>query len=111
MLTFYVFNTLTFCFCLCLDLEGGKHFFNTVKEGDSVLFATEDEQEAHNWVMAFYRATGQAHKPTPPVTTGKNSVVTKVQGGIEKTYPSRQQRFILLIDLVDIYFLPIFWLD
>jgi hypothetical protein len=67
---------------LCLDLEGGKHFFNTVKEGDSVLFATEDEQEAHNWVMAFYRATGQAHKPTPPVTTGKNSVVTKVQGGI-----------------------------
>ena len=40
-----------------------------------------DLQEAHNWVMAFYRATGQAHKPTPPVTTGKNSVVTKVQGG------------------------------
>ena len=27
-----------------LDLEGGKFFFNTVKEGDSVLFATEDEQ-------------------------------------------------------------------
>ena len=41
------------------DLEGGKHFFNTVREGDSVLFATEDEQDAHNWVMAFYRATGQ----------------------------------------------------
>ena len=28
------------------DLEGGKFFFNTVKEGDSVLFATEDEQVA-----------------------------------------------------------------
>ena len=27
-----------------IDLEGGKFFFNTVKEGDSVLFATEDEQ-------------------------------------------------------------------
>ena len=54
-----------------LDLEGGKHFFNTVREGDSVLFATEDEQDAHNWVMAFYRATGQAHKPQPPVATGK----------------------------------------
>ena len=53
-----------------LDLEGGKHFFNTVREGDSVLFATEDEQDAHNWVMAFYRATGQAHKPTPPTNTG-----------------------------------------
>lgn len=64
-----------------LDLEGGKHFFNTVREGDSVLFATEDEQDAHNWVMAFYRATGQAHKPTPPVTTGKSSSVTKAQGG------------------------------
>jgi hypothetical protein len=28
----------------CPDLEGGKFFFNTVREGDSVLFATEDEQ-------------------------------------------------------------------
>ena len=47
------------------DLEGGKHFFNTVREGDSVLFATEDEQDAHNWVMAFYRATGQVnHTPS-----------------------------------------------
>jgi hypothetical protein len=39
------------------DLEGGKFFFNTVREGDSVLFATEDEQDSHNWVMAFYRWT------------------------------------------------------
>ena len=62
------------------DLEGGKFFFNTVREGDSVLFATEDEHDAHNWVMAFYRATGQAHKPAPPVNTGKNSV-SKAQGG------------------------------
>jgi len=62
-------------------LEGGKFFFNTVREGDSVLFATEDENDAHNWVMAFYRATGQAHKPTPPVSTGKNSsVLTANQG-------------------------------
>ena len=29
---------------LFADLEGGKFFFNTVKEGDSVLFATDDEQ-------------------------------------------------------------------
>ena len=64
-----------------IDLEGGKFFFNTVREGDSVLFATEDEQEAHNWVMAFYRATGQAHKPTPPVSTGKSSILTGNQGG------------------------------
>ncbi|XP_071749164.1 calcium-dependent secretion activator isoform X2 [Lepeophtheirus salmonis] len=63
------------------DLEGGKFFFNTVREGDSVLFATEDESDAHNWVMAFYRATGQAHKPTPPVSTGKSiSPAAKAQG-------------------------------
>ncbi|CAB4059885.1 CADPS [Lepeophtheirus salmonis] len=64
-----------------MNLEGGKFFFNTVREGDSVLFATEDESDAHNWVMAFYRATGQAHKPTPPVSTGKSiSPAAKAQG-------------------------------
>ena len=58
------------------------------------MFATEDEQvsmvrpmtllvvilalqDSHAWVMAFYRATGQAHKPAPPVNTGKNTAVTK----------------------------------
>ena len=87
-------------------MEGGKFFFNTVKEGDSVLFATEDEQvigislhqdlwsreenisqkyiscfqESHNWVMAFYRATGQAHRPAPPVTTGNTNNTMKNQG-------------------------------
>ena len=66
---------------LCLDLEGGKFFFNTVREGDSVLFATEDEGDANNWVMAFYRATGQAHKPAPPVSTGK-SLPSGNQGGM-----------------------------
>ena len=74
------------------DLEGGKFFFNTVREGDSVLFATEDEQEAHNWVMAFYRATGQAHKPAPPVNAGKNSTATKVPGG--KCENEKQTQFI-----------------
>ena len=31
--------------------------------------------------MAFYRATGQAHKPAPPVNTGKNTAVTKSGSG------------------------------
>ena len=35
--------------------NGGKFFFNTVREGDSVLFATENEKDAQDWVMAFYR--------------------------------------------------------
>ncbi len=45
---------------------GGAHFFNLVKEGDNMYFATEDENERQLWVQAIYRATGQTHKPTPP---------------------------------------------
>lgn len=71
----------TLWFSYILDLEGGKFFFNTVREGDSVLFATEDENDANNWVMAFYRATGQAHKPSPPVAAGPSSTNSKAQGG------------------------------
>lgn len=64
------------------DLEGGRFFFNAVREGESILFATEDENESHQWVTALYRATGQAHKPTPPVMPqGKNSTLSKIQGG------------------------------
>jgi hypothetical protein len=65
-----------------LDLEGGRFFFNAVKEGDSVLYACDDENESHLWVMAMYRATGQAHKPSPPLTpAAKNSTISKIQGG------------------------------
>jgi len=75
---------ITWCklFPWLLDLEGGRFFFNAVKEGDSVLYACNDENESHLWVMAMYRATGQAHKPTPPVTpAAKNSTISKIQGG------------------------------
>lgn len=34
---------------------GGKYFFNAVKEGDSVYFACDDENECALWVMALYR--------------------------------------------------------
>lgn len=67
------------------DLDGGRFFFNAVKEGDSVVFAADDEAESHLWVMALYRATGQSHKPTPPLTPqtqGKSSTITKIQGGL-----------------------------
>merc|ERR1719500_604648 len=76
------------------DLEGGKFFFNTVREGDSVLFATEDEQDSHNWVMAFYRATGQAHRPAPPVTTGKSSSLNKTQGDADKARKHGMEEYI-----------------
>ena len=61
----------------------GCIFFNAVKEGDSVVFAADDEAESHLWVMALYRATGQSHKPAPPLTpSGKSSTIAKIQGGI-----------------------------
>ena len=36
-------------------------FFNAVKEGDTVIFASDDEQDRILWVQAMYRATGQAY--------------------------------------------------
>lgn len=42
-----------------------RFFFSAVREGESVYFACEDQAECALWVMALYRATGQAHKPTP----------------------------------------------
>lgn len=40
-------------------------FFNAVKEGDTVIFASDDEQDRILWVQAMYRATGQSYKPVP----------------------------------------------
>uniref|UniRef100_A0A7N8XJK0 Calcium dependent secretion activator 2 n=1 Tax=Mastacembelus armatus TaxID=205130 RepID=A0A7N8XJK0_9TELE len=47
-------------------LQGGRVFFNAVKEGDLVMFACDDEQDRVLWVQAMYRATGQSYKPVPP---------------------------------------------
>ncbi|XP_018792537.1 PREDICTED: calcium-dependent secretion activator isoform X9 [Bactrocera latifrons] len=66
------------------DLNGGRYFFNAVREGDSIVFACDDENECSLWVMAMYRATGQSHKPTPPVTQDKNSAISKIQGDADK---------------------------
>ncbi|VDK83570.1 unnamed protein product [Dibothriocephalus latus] len=49
-----------------LSTMGGTFFFNLVKEGDNMIFATDDENERQLWVQAIYRATGQTHKPVPP---------------------------------------------
>ncbi|XP_054255776.1 calcium-dependent secretion activator 2 isoform X7 [Indicator indicator] len=46
-------------------LQGGRVFFNAVKEGDTVIFASDDEQDRILWVQAMYRATGQSYKPVP----------------------------------------------
>ncbi|XP_026077187.1 calcium-dependent secretion activator 1 isoform X24 [Carassius auratus] len=52
-------------------LDGARTFFNAVKEGDTVIFASDDEQDRILWVQAMYRATGQSHKPVPPTQVQK----------------------------------------
>uniref|UniRef100_A0A8C5HCC8 Calcium-dependent secretion activator 1-like n=1 Tax=Gouania willdenowi TaxID=441366 RepID=A0A8C5HCC8_GOUWI len=52
-------------------LDGGRTYFNAVKEGDTVIFASDDEQDRILWVQAMYRATGQSHKPIPPTQVQK----------------------------------------
>ncbi|XP_019765396.1 calcium-dependent secretion activator isoform X3 [Dendroctonus ponderosae] len=76
-------------------LEGGRFFFNAVREGDSIIFASDDENECHLWVMAMYRATGQSHKPTPPITLqDKNSTISKIQGDADKARKHGMEDFI-----------------
>jgi hypothetical protein len=64
-----------------LVMHDAKYFFKAVREGDVVTFATNEENERHSWVQALYRATGQSHKPTPPITsTTKSSQGTAGSG-------------------------------
>lgn len=56
-----------------LKAQGGKHFFNAVREGDTVTLATDEENERQLWIQALYRATGQSHKPTPPTALLKTA--------------------------------------
>ncbi|KAG5668905.1 hypothetical protein PVAND_016818 [Polypedilum vanderplanki] len=77
-----------------MDLEGGRYFFNAVREGDSVLFASDDENECNLWVMALYRATGQSHKPTPPISSGQNSSISKLQGDTDKARKHGMEEYI-----------------
>ncbi|CAH1103494.1 unnamed protein product [Psylliodes chrysocephalus] len=78
-----------------MDLEGGRYFFNAVKEGDSIIYASDDENECHLWVMAMYRATGQSHKPTPPLTLqDKNSTISKIQGDADRARKHGMEDFI-----------------
>ncbi|XP_065559138.1 calcium-dependent secretion activator-like isoform X3 [Artemia franciscana] len=78
-----------------MDLDGGKYFFNAVKEGDSVLFSVDDEADCHMWVMAIYRATGQSHKPSPPLApSNRNSTIAKIQGDTDRARKHGMEEFI-----------------
>lgn len=67
----YIFHWFFIFFPVCAGLDGGRAFFNAVKEGDTVIFASDDEQDRILWVQAMYRATGQSHKPVPPTQVQK----------------------------------------
>ncbi|RMX58014.1 hypothetical protein pdam_00020415, partial [Pocillopora damicornis] len=66
--------------------KGGKFFFKAVKEGDQVLFATDEELERQIWVNKLYTATGQSHKPIAPnlsaisVQPHVSNTLTRLQG-------------------------------
>uniref|UniRef100_A0A669B2L6 Ca2+-dependent activator protein for secretion b n=1 Tax=Oreochromis niloticus TaxID=8128 RepID=A0A669B2L6_ORENI len=71
-------------------LDGGRAFFNAVKEGDTVIFASDDEQDRILWVQAMYRATGQSHKPVPPTQVQKLN--SKGGASHAPTYADRAQK-------------------
>ncbi|XP_061583967.1 calcium-dependent secretion activator 1 [Cololabis saira] len=77
-------------------LEGGRTFFNAVKEGDTVIFASDDEQDRILWVQAMYRATGQSHKPVPPTQVQKlnsrGATVPQLDAPISQFYADRAQK-------------------
>uniref|UniRef100_A0A3P8UQ35 Calcium dependent secretion activator 2 n=1 Tax=Cynoglossus semilaevis TaxID=244447 RepID=A0A3P8UQ35_CYNSE len=72
-------------------LQGGRVFFNAVKEGDLVMFACDDESDRVLWVQAMYRATGQSYKPVPPLqnkTTNCRGAIQKARQGVEELISS-----------------------
>lgn len=76
-----------------LKALGGKFFFNAVKEGDNVSFATDEETERQLWVQALYRATGQSHKPTPPSVI-KSPQLAREQGDVDRARKHGMEEFI-----------------
>ncbi|XP_048790352.1 calcium-dependent secretion activator 2 isoform X7 [Lagopus muta] len=74
-------------------LQGGRMFFNAVKEGDTVIFASDDEQDRILWVQAMYRATGQSYKPIPASQAQKmNPKGGDVSADISPLYTDRGQK-------------------
>ena len=56
-----------------------------------MTFVTDDEAERTLWVQAIYRATGQSHKPVPPVSVSQPSItsnmtLSRMQGGQSRVH-------------------------
>lgn len=64
--------------------QGGRFFFRAVKEGDVVLFSSEEDIDRQHWVQKLYNATGQSYKPTAPkmdvaAASGGNDTLPRAQ--------------------------------
>lgn len=79
-LKYICYKIISFFCSSSSGLQGGRVFFNAVKEGDLVMFACDDEQDRVLWVQAMYRATGQSYKPVPP----PQNKTTNCRGGNQK---------------------------
>uniref|UniRef100_A0A674ARP7 Calcium-dependent secretion activator 1-like n=1 Tax=Salmo trutta TaxID=8032 RepID=A0A674ARP7_SALTR len=69
---------------------------HALKEGDTVIFASDDEQDRILWVQAMYRATGQSHKPVPPTQVqklnSKGGAAAQMDAPISQFYADRAQK-------------------
>ncbi|XP_030829496.1 calcium-dependent secretion activator 1 isoform X5 [Strongylocentrotus purpuratus] len=81
-----------------LECQGGRFFFSAVKEGDSIVFACDEEVDRQFWVQAIYRATGQSHKPVPPTQLaggkGSNAIISRQQGDADRARKHGMDEFI-----------------
>jgi hypothetical protein len=58
-------------------------------------------------VMAFYRATGQAHKPAPPVTTGKTTTLSKNQGDADRARKHGKRARVVTLSVTRVFLLEV----
>ena len=65
--------------------QGGRFFFKAVKEGDQVIFASEEDMDRQTWVYKLYNATGQSFKPSAPKlvmpATASTNSLARAKGG------------------------------
>lgn len=85
----YVFIFVIICLTSDDEYKGARFYFEAVKEGDQIVFGTEEELERTMWVNKLYMATGQSHKPVAPklsmVATAKENrtnTLSRLQGGM-----------------------------
>lgn len=72
------------------EYAGGKYYFCCVKEGNHVMFSSDDEMDRQMWVHKISQATGQSHRPIAPKTlsigTPKTNSLTRLMGGNYSCY-------------------------